>query len=137
LRVADPLQVVGDLLADVRGAFLQHRFEHITGDAVARLEVLRIAARAYPPERPETVIEAQRAHDVLHVAGVAELCTLRTTDLGTRALALQQEGVAVVEEVHAFRAASVLIGCHLSRSVSCTRSLNPAGSFTMSALLSS
>ena len=101
LRAADPVQVVRDLLADLGGGLLEHGFQHLSGDAVAGGQVLRIAAGAHPPERTEAVVEAERAHDVLHVAGVTELLSVLAGDVRTGAQALQQEGVAVVEEVHA------------------------------------
>jgi hypothetical protein len=98
--------------------------------------VLRVTAAANPTERPEAVVEAHRPHDVLHVTRVAEFFTVLATDIGSGAFAFQQEGVAVVEEIHA-RAVSVLMAFTCRFRLSSTRFLKAAGSFTINALLSS
>jgi hypothetical protein len=77
------------------------------------------------------VVEAHRTHDVLHVARIPELFAVELPDLGTRALALQQEGVAVVEEIHALRGERV-DGGHLAAQRCPARAvLKAAGSSTI------
>ena len=68
--------------------------------AVGGLEVLGIARGANPAEGTEAVVKEHRAHDVLNIGRIAELAVGRH-DVGTSAARLQQEGVAIVKEVHA------------------------------------
>ena len=80
-------------------AYFPHDFQR---DAVGRREVFRPARCTYPAERAEAVVEEHRAHDVLYVGGIAETLAVRCHAVGTGAGGFEQEGVAVVEEVHAF-----------------------------------
>ena len=101
LGASDPLDVVGHLLADLRRRLGHHRLQDLTRDGVRRVEVGGIPAGADPTERAEAIIEAHRPHDVLHVARIAEGLAVLGHDVGAGPGALQQEGVAVIEEVGA------------------------------------
>jgi hypothetical protein len=95
------MQVIRDLLMDLLWSLFQHRLQYVPGNAIAGGQVLRVTAAANPTERPEAVVETHRPHDVLHITRVPEFFTVLATDIGSGAFAFQQEGVAVVEEIHA------------------------------------
>ena len=96
----DPGDVVAHLLGNLGGRMFADLSQHVHSDVVGDIEVLRLAGSADPAERAEAVVEAHRSHNVLNVRGIAETAVL-LEDVGTGAGGLQQEGVAVVEEVHA------------------------------------
>ena len=99
-RLANPVDVVVELPGNLGGRRPANILEHLGRDAVGCLEVLGLARGADPAEGSEAVVEEHRAHDVLHVGGIAEASVL-AVDRRAGARSLQQEGVAVVEEVHA------------------------------------
>ena len=95
------MEVVGQLAVDFVGAFLKHLAEHVRSYAVGGGKVGGVARAAYPAEWTESVVEEERAHDVLHIRWIAEsFATVGGTDVGSGARCFEQEGVAVVEEIH-------------------------------------
>ena len=99
-RFTDPMKIILQLSADVIGHMMAHLLQHFSGKPVSRCEVFRVTRRANPSERSEAVVEEQRSHDVLNVGGVSELSVF-LENVGAGSAGLQQEGVAIVEEVHA------------------------------------
>ena len=102
MLLLDPADVVphlpGDLFRRGRGDF----GKDLDGDLVGLCKVFRVFAHAHPAEGTEAVVEIHRAHDVLDIGRIAETAVLKQ-DIRPGAGTLQQEGVAVVEEVHALR----------------------------------
>ena len=96
----NPVYVVVELRANVFGCVFAYFLKHACGYAVSGLEVGRIARGAHPAEGAEAIVEEQRTHYVLHVRGIAEFAVL-AEHVGTGARRFEQEGVAVVEEIHA------------------------------------
>ncbi len=97
------LHLAPDLIRSLSGEF----FQHIDSDGVRLGEILRIFRHADPTERAEAVVEEHRPHDVLYVGRVAEPLAVGGHDVGSGARALQEEGVAVVEEIHPLGCKSV------------------------------
>ena len=97
--LADPVDVVVELPGDLgrrRGADL---LQYFGGEAVGKLEVFGAARSADPAERAEAVVEEHRPHDVLHIGGITETAALAHHG-SPGARGFQQEGVAIVEEIH-------------------------------------
>ncbi len=80
---------------------------------------------ADPTERSETVVEEHRSHNVLHIRRITELAVL-PTDVGSGTLRLQEESVAIVEEVHSVGRQAV-DGCHRRRNEAWTCLRNSSG----------
>ena len=106
------MDVVSHLSLYLVGRVLHYLLKHTCRNLVGLGKVGRVARCAYPAERTESVVEEHRSHDVLHVRRIAELAVL-CADVGTCALRLQEECVAVVEEVHAVGGEAV-DGSHLA-----------------------
>lgn len=85
----------GDLLR----SGLADLFEHFGSQTVRSSQVFGFARRTYPAEGTEAVVEEHRAHDILHIGRIAETTAL-AHDVGTGTRRLQQEGIAVIEEIH-------------------------------------
>ena len=79
---------------------------------VGHIQIFRLARSADPTERPETIVEAHRSHDVLHIGRILE-SPVRVHHIGPRMAAFKQERVPVIEEIHALGSASV-DGGHLA-----------------------
>ena len=94
------------------GRILHYFLHHTCSNLVGLGKVSRRARCAHPSERTEPVVEEHRTHNVLHVRRIAELAIL-LTDVGSCTFRLQQEGVAIVEEVHTTLGKAVY-GSHLS-----------------------
>ena len=99
-RFADPVDVVVELARDFGGSRAADLLQHFGREAVGKFEVFGFSRRADPAERSEAVVEEHRSHDVLHVGGITEPAALAHHG-GSGARSLQQEGVSVIEEVHA------------------------------------
>ena len=108
----NPVDVVSHLSLYLVGRVLHNLLKHTCRNLVSLGKVGRVARCAYPAERTESVVEEHRSHDVLHVRRIAELA-VGFADVGTGALRLQEECVAVVEEVHAVGGEAV-DGSHLA-----------------------
>ena len=87
-------------------------FEHFGRKSVGDLKVMRVARSAYPTEWSEAIVEEHGAHDVLHVGRIAET-PIGQHDVCSCTAGLEEEGVAVVEEVHA-AGRKPIDGSHLS-----------------------
>eukprot|EP00754_Rhynchopus_humris_P038081 Rhum_TRINITY_DN20769_c0_g1::Rhum_TRINITY_DN20769_c0_g1_i1::g.172175::m.172175 len=112
----DPLDVVRHLLLDLGRRLLHLLRQHLGGELVRHHQVGRVARRAHPAVRPKAVVEAHRAHDVLDVRGVDEAGAVLLHDVRARTRRLQEEGVAVVPEVHALLAQAVdVVRVHAQR----------------------
>ena len=109
---AYPVKVVGQLPLDVLGSIGQHLLEHVGCQLVAVRKVVGIAGGAYPAEGAEAIVEEHRAHDVLNVRRITE-AAVGLEHIGSGSARLEEEGVAVVEEVHSFLGQSV-DGSHLA-----------------------
>ena len=106
---------------DFSRRLLQHTFQHLACDAVGFFEIGRIAGAAYPPERPEAVVETKRPEDILHIRGVAvgggddpDFAGFQRLFAGfehgsAHVAGFFEEGVTVVPEVHA--AGAQVIDC--------------------------
>ena len=101
----NPVDVVAHLAGNLFRRAGGDLREHLHGQFVRLLQVFRLFAHAHPAERPKTVVKVERPHDVLDVGRVAE-GAVSLEDVGPGAGTFQEEGVAVVKEVHAF-------GCEL------------------------
>ena len=97
--LANPVNIVVQLPPDVVGSRLPDLLQHFGGQRVGRFEVFGLPRGADPAERPEAVVEEHGSHDVLHVGGIAEASAL-ARHRGPGARGFQQEGIAVVEEIH-------------------------------------
>ena len=97
--LAYPAYVVAHLRGDVFGSAGRKLVKHADGYGVRGCQVFRPLAHTHPAEGSEAVVEVHWAHYVLHVARITETA-VRPEHVGAGAAALQQEGVAVVEEVH-------------------------------------
>lgn len=118
----DPVDVVVHLAYDFFGGFSANFLHYFGCNAVGRLQIFGVAGRTYPTERSKAVVEEHRAHNILYVGRIAELA-IAAYNVGPSALTLQQEGITIVEEVHAFEV-SLLIAVTWRRRDSCTRSRN-------------
>ena len=76
-----------------------HFLQHLDGQRVGLGQIFGILTHADPAERTESVVEIHRSHDVLYIGRIAE-GTVRTQDIRTGPGTLQQEGVAIVKEIH-------------------------------------
>ena len=96
----NPADVVPHLAGNLFGGMGGNLAQHAHGNLVGLLQVGRFFAHAHPAEGTEAIVEVHGPHDVLHIGRVAE-ATVGQEDIGPCTGALQEEGVAVVEEVHA------------------------------------
>lgn len=96
----DPLQVVQVLLLDLGTGFVSQASDDTVRDAVRDLEIIGVSRAAHPAEGTEAVVEAHGTHDVFHIAGPEEGGSFFVHDHGPGLLGFEQEGVAVVPEVH-------------------------------------
>ena len=95
----DPGDVVAQLLLDFGGRGTQDAVQGSSSDAIGEPQIVGGAGGTHPAEGPETVVEAHRPQDVLYVGRVTEARTRLVHHRGAGPGTLQQEGVAVVEEV--------------------------------------
>ena len=110
--LTNPVYVVCHLSLNLVGRILHYFLHHTCRNLVGLGEVGWVARCAHPSERTEPVVEEHRTHNVLHVRRIAELAIL-PADVSSCTLRLQQEGVAIVEEVHSTLGKAV-DGSHLS-----------------------
>ena len=82
------------------GCLTPYLLHHLGSYAVGNGKVGRTARRAYPAEWAKTIVEEHWSHDILHVRRIAKT-SVTSHDVGTGTLRLQQEGVAIIEEIHA------------------------------------
>ena len=97
----NPVDVVAHLAGNLFRRAGGNLREYFHGQLVRLLQVFRLFAHAHPAERAKTVVKVERPHDVLHIGRVAE-GAVGLEDIGPGAGTFQEEGVAVVKEVHAF-----------------------------------
>ena len=95
----NPAQVVVDLLSHVFVSAVKHAPKDIRCNFIGPLQIGRVAARANPTVRAKTVVEAQRAHDVLDVGGITE-GPVFVDHISTNPGGLQEESIAIIPEVH-------------------------------------
>ena len=110
---ANPMQVVFQLSTNVVGHMTAHLVEHFGSKAVGGGKVVGIARGANPAERAEAIVEEQRTHDVLHIRRIAIALASLLEHIGSSTTRFQQEGIAIVEEVHA-TGGQLVDGSHLS-----------------------
>ena len=110
--LTNPMYVVCHLSLNLVGRILHYFLHHTCRNLVGLGEVGWGARCTHPSEGTETIVEEHRTHYVLHVRRISELAIL-LADVGSCALRLQQEGVAIVEEVHTTLGKAVY-GSHLS-----------------------
>ncbi len=94
-----PMNIIVQLPLNLLRRCLKFLFKNIRGYLVGLCEVFRLLAHADPAERSETVVEIERPHDVLDVGRIAERA-VGLEYVRSRSGGFQQEGVAVVKEVH-------------------------------------
>ena len=97
--LANPVDVVVQLPPNIPGSRLPNLFQHFGGQRIGRFEVLGKPRGTNPAERPETVIEEHRPHNILYIRRIAETSAL-AHHRRPGARGFQQEGIAVVEEIH-------------------------------------
>ncbi len=98
--LANPVYIVVELAGDILRSFAAQFLKHFGGKAVGQFEVFGKAGGTNPAEGSETVVEEQRTHYVLHVGRISETAVF-LGNVGTRPRRFKQEGVAIVEEIHA------------------------------------
>ena len=67
-----PMQVILKLPFYIIRSIFEHLLQNLCRQTVGHSQVVRITRRAHPPERPETVIEKQRTHNILNIRRITE-----------------------------------------------------------------
>ena len=106
------MDIIGHLSLDVGRSRLHNLLQHLGCQSVSGLEVLGIARRAHPAEGPEAIVEEHGSHDILDVRRIAER-SVGFKDVGAGTARFEEEGITIVEEIHAF-GREFVDGSHLS-----------------------
>ena len=99
--LANPVDVVSHLSLYLFRSISFDFFHHLSSDAVGSLKVFRVTRSTNPAERTETVVEEHRSHNILNIRRITELA-IRQHDVSAGTLRLQEESIAIVEEIHTF-----------------------------------
>ncbi len=78
----NPVDIVVELTFDVFRCCPAYIFKHFSGEAVGNGKIFRLARSNNPTERAKSVVEEQRAHNILNIRRIAE-CTIGIHDIRT------------------------------------------------------